>query len=104
MNFARPSVFWIALLIAFVAIIVLLRGVLLPFAAALILAYLLDPLANKVDRLGIGRLATTLVPAAAAIGVLVRFALREYYASPLYATTSPASLADIPSKDRESDA
>jgi len=50
MNFARPSVFWIALLIAFVAIIVLLRGVLLPFAAALVLAYLLDPLATWAER------------------------------------------------------
>ena len=42
------------------------------------------------------------VPAAAAIGVLVRFALREYYASPLYATTSRP--AEIPSKVREPDA
>jgi predicted PurR-regulated permease PerM len=42
------------------------------------------------------------VPAAAAIGVLVRFALREYYASPLYATTSRS--AEIPSKVREPDA
>ena len=29
------------------------------------------------------------VPLAAAIGVLVRFALRQYYASPLYATSLP---------------
>ena len=42
------------------------------------------------------------VPAAAAIGVLLRFALREYYASPLYATTSHQ--AEIPSKGREPDA
>jgi hypothetical protein len=28
------------------------------------------------------------VPAAAALGVLVRFALRQYYASPLYASAS----------------
>jgi len=42
------------------------------------------------------------VPAAAAIGVLVRFALREYYASPLYAATSRP--AEIPSKNREPDA
>ena len=42
------------------------------------------------------------VPAAAAIGVLVRFALREYYASPLYGTSSRP--AEIPSKVREPDA
>jgi predicted PurR-regulated permease PerM len=60
MTFAKPGVFWIAMLVAFVAVIVLLRGVLLPFVAALVLAYLLNPLANKIDRLGTGRLAATL--------------------------------------------
>jgi predicted PurR-regulated permease PerM len=74
MNFARPSVFWIAMLVAFVAVIVLLRGVLLPFVAAFVLAYLLDPIANKIDRLGLGRLAATLaivVPVIIAIVVLL---------------------------------
>src|SRR5215471_7662097 len=74
MNFARPSIFWIAMLIAFVAVVVLLRGVLLPFVAAFVLAYLLDPIANKIDRLGLGRLAATLaivVPVIIAIVVLL---------------------------------
>jgi predicted PurR-regulated permease PerM len=74
MNFARPSVFWIAMLVAFVAVIVLLRGVLLPFVAAFVLAYLLNPIANKIDRLGLGRLAATLaivVPVIIAIVVLL---------------------------------
>jgi predicted PurR-regulated permease PerM len=74
MNFARPSVFWIAMLVALVAVIVLLRGVLLPFVAAFVLAYLLDPIANKIDRLGLGRLAATLaivVPVIIAIVVLL---------------------------------
>jgi len=35
------------------------------------------------------------VPLAAAIGVLVRFALRQYYASPLYAA-APASITGSP--------
>lgn len=59
MNFARPAI-WILLLIAFVAVIILLRGILLPFVAAFILAYLLNPLANKIDRVGVGRLLATL--------------------------------------------
>jgi predicted PurR-regulated permease PerM len=33
------------------------------------------------------------VPFAAAIGVLVRFSLRQYYASPLYAQAAPSSSA-----------
>jgi predicted PurR-regulated permease PerM len=40
------------------------------------------------------------VPLAAAIGVLVRFALRQYYASPLYAA-APASITG--SADERSD-
>jgi predicted PurR-regulated permease PerM len=59
MNFVRPAI-WILLLIAFVAVIILLRGILLPFVAAFILAYLLNPLANKIDRVGVGRLLATL--------------------------------------------
>jgi predicted PurR-regulated permease PerM len=35
------------------------------------------------------------VPAAAALGVLMRFALRQYYASQLYAPASPGSPPDI---------
>ena len=47
MNLTRPIVFWIAMLAAVIAVIVLLREVLLPFVAALVLAYLLDPLASQ---------------------------------------------------------
>src|SRR5262249_38721157 len=41
------------------------------------------------------------VPLAAAIGVLVRFALRQYYASPLYATSLPACPPETRSEGRE---
>ena len=41
MNLTRPIVFWIAMLAAVIAVIVLLREVLLPFVASLVLAYLL---------------------------------------------------------------
>jgi len=36
---------------------VLLHQVLLPFVAELALAYLLDPLVNRVERLGMNRIA-----------------------------------------------
>jgi predicted PurR-regulated permease PerM len=65
----------------------LLRGILLPFVAAFILAYLLNPLANRMDRVGVGRLSATLaiallplaiatahgvsLPVSSAIGALV---------------------------------
>src|SRR5947209_20318986 len=60
MTLTRPITFWIAMLAALVAAIVLLREVLLPFVAGMVLAYLLDPLANRLERLGMNRLLATL--------------------------------------------
>jgi predicted PurR-regulated permease PerM len=70
----RPIIFWIATLAAVVAVVVLLRGVLLPFVAGIALAYLLSPIANRIERLGVSRgLATLsiLVVVVVAIAVLV---------------------------------
>jgi predicted PurR-regulated permease PerM len=61
MNFARPITFWIAMLAAVIAVVVLLlREVLLPFVAGAVLAYLLDPLATRLKRLEMNRLVATL--------------------------------------------
>ena len=43
-----------------IAVVVLLREVLLPFVAGMVLAYLLDPLATRLERLGMNRLVATL--------------------------------------------
>ena len=48
------------MLAAVIAVVVLLREVLLPFVAGAVLAYLLDPLAARLERLGINRLVATL--------------------------------------------
>ena len=48
-----------------------LREVMLPFVAGLALAYLLDPLADRLERVGIGRLAATLIILAGFIASLV---------------------------------
>ena len=37
------------------------RTILLPFVAGFALAYLLDPLADRLERLGLGRLGATLI-------------------------------------------
>src|SRR5262245_6469854 len=60
MNLTRPIAFWIAVLAAVVVAVVLLREVLLPFVAGMLLAYLLDPLATRLERLGMDRLIATL--------------------------------------------
>ena len=74
MNFTRPVTFWIAMLAAVLAVVILLREVLLPFVAGMVLAYLLDPLANRMERLGMNRLVATLaiiVVVVVAIAVLL---------------------------------
>jgi predicted PurR-regulated permease PerM len=74
MNRPRPIVFWIAMLAAVVAVVVLLRGVLLPFVAGMVLAYFLNPIGSRMERLGVNRLLATIaiiVAAVVAIAVLM---------------------------------
>jgi predicted PurR-regulated permease PerM len=61
MSLTRAGIFWITVLAAIIVIVVLLRGVLLPFVAGIALAYVLDPLANRLERLGLNRLMATLI-------------------------------------------
>ena len=58
---ARSLIFWCATLALLITVAVLLRDVLLPFVAGLALAYLLDPLVNRLERLGLYRGAATLL-------------------------------------------
>ena len=61
MSTTRHAVFWIALLAAIIVIAVLLREILVPFVAGVALAYVLNPLADRLERLGLNRLMATLV-------------------------------------------
>lgn len=70
MSFERQVTFWIAALAVFVVALWLLSDILMPFVAGAVLAYLLDPLARKLDRLGINRTVSAI-----AILVLVILAL-----------------------------
>jgi predicted PurR-regulated permease PerM len=60
MSPTRLLLFWITVLAAIIAVMILLREILLPFVAGLLLAYLLDPLASRLERLGMNRLLATL--------------------------------------------
>ncbi|MGO4571462.1 AI-2E family transporter [Microvirga sp. 2TAF3] len=61
MTIQRQIGFWIVALVVMVALLFALRTILLPFVAGFALAYLLDPLADRMQRLGIGRLGASLV-------------------------------------------
>src|SRR5215470_10831877 len=61
MTLTRTLMFWIAMLAAVIAAVVLLREILLPFVAGMVLAYLLDPLARRLERLGVKRVVAALI-------------------------------------------
>jgi predicted PurR-regulated permease PerM len=53
--------FWLGALALLIFLLWLLNAILFPFAAALALGYLLDPVADRLQQLGLNRLAATLL-------------------------------------------
>src|SRR5437016_10823922 len=60
MTLTRQMTFWVLTLLGGILALWVLREILLPFVAGMVLAYLLDPLANRLERLGMNRLLATL--------------------------------------------
>ncbi len=76
MTGARQLRFWLIGLVLFLIALYLLRGVLVPFVAGMAIAYLLDPVCDRLERLGCSRtIATTLVTVTFAIVVTVALIL-----------------------------
>ena len=63
--------FWVVALLIFAALRWLLSPVLLPFIAGMALAYLLDPLTRRVERIGLGRGLSALIVIAVIIVAVV---------------------------------
>jgi predicted PurR-regulated permease PerM len=63
--------FWVGAFLLLVLLLWLFSGVLLPFAAAFALGYLLDPVVDRLERLGFNRLGATLLIMACFVLVLV---------------------------------
>jgi predicted PurR-regulated permease PerM len=61
MTVQRQIGFWAIALVVTALLLFILRDILLPFVAGFAVAYLLDPLADRLERLGVGRLAATLI-------------------------------------------
>lgn len=61
MTFTRQMTFWALTFVAGILMLWVLREILLPFVAGMALAYLLDPLANRLERIGVNRLGASLV-------------------------------------------
>jgi predicted PurR-regulated permease PerM len=60
-RFAWHFGFWALILATTIVLIWLLSGILLPFAAGITLGYLLDPVADRLERIGMSRLGAALL-------------------------------------------
>src|SRR2546421_8482150 len=69
--FKRQVSFWVAALALLVAALWLLSEILLPFVAGAALAYLLDPLARRLEQLGISRAVAACVIIVLVVAALV---------------------------------
>ncbi len=61
MRLERQLGFWLGAFAALVLFLYVFSGVLLPFVAGMILAYLFDPLADRLERMGLSRLGAALL-------------------------------------------
>ena len=67
----RQLMFWLAAAVVFVVFLYVFRSILLPFVAGMALAYFLDPVADRLERVGLSRLAATIVILIAFVILLV---------------------------------
>ncbi|MEE8548519.1 MAG: AI-2E family transporter [Alphaproteobacteria bacterium] len=65
MTGRRQFWFWLGGVAAFAGLLWLFSSILLPFVAAMVVAYLLDPLVDRLEKWGVGRAAGTVIVLAA---------------------------------------
>jgi predicted PurR-regulated permease PerM len=75
MAFERQVMFWVAAVVVLAAVLWLLAGILLPFVAGLALAFLLNPLTSRVERLGMNRTIAALTIVAVVVLAFVLLVL-----------------------------
>lgn len=71
MTLQRQMIFWAVALAVVILALWFLGNIMLPFIAGLVLAYFLDPVADALERLGLPRLAATLLILISSIVVIV---------------------------------
>ncbi|MBZ7921070.1 AI-2E family transporter [Ensifer sp. 2YAB10] len=89
----RQVIFWMLVLGAFIAFLMVFSSILLPFLAGMALAYFLDPVADRLERLGLSRLMATVV---ILIGFVVVFVLALMIIIPVVVSQASDFIANIP--------
>ena len=93
MTAQRQVIFWIAALAVSLIFFWYLQDILLPFIAGFVLAYFLDPVADRLERAGLPRLAaTSFIIASAVLCLVFGFAL----VVPALGTQAARLVAEVP--------
>jgi predicted PurR-regulated permease PerM len=60
-SLRRQAIFWLCALLVVVVFLAVFHSILLPFVAGMALAYFLDPVADRLERIGLSRMMATIV-------------------------------------------
>ena len=112
-NYSRAVWFWLGVFIFFVTFVYLLRSILLPFVAGIIIGYLFDPLADRLEKLKLNRSAATsivllgvvliIIPAFLAVAHIADSQIRAFIAAaPKYIASVNHKLSPLISSLQES--
>lgn len=97
MSVQKQAGFWLAALVALLLLLWLLQSILLPFIAGFALAYFLDPVADRLEKLGLPRVVATAIILVGAIAAIV---LAILGVAPVLADQAVKLAADLPSLAR----
>jgi predicted PurR-regulated permease PerM len=93
MVYGRQVTFWLVMFVVLAAALWLLHDILLPFVAGIALAYVLAPLADRVERLGINRTVAALLIVSMLVVALIALMLLLV---PLLLQQGSALISNIP--------
>jgi predicted PurR-regulated permease PerM len=92
-RLVRKALFWGAAALVFITFLVVFSSILLPFVAGIALAYFLDPVADRLQRLGLSRLMATIV---ILVGFVLALVIMVIIVVPVLGSQLSAFIADIP--------
>ena len=98
MTLQRQVGFWLLALVGFLLFLWLFRSVLLPFIMGMALAYVLDPVADRLERIGMNRLWATIT---ILIVALVVFVIALLFAIPVLINQVSEFLQHVPGYVRQ---
>jgi predicted PurR-regulated permease PerM len=93
MTLQRQAGIWFLALLTLILVLWLLQDILLPFIAGFVLAYFLDPVADRLERLGLSRLLATLLILTLAVSGVV---LSILIVAPILADQAVKLAQDLP--------